>query len=88
MGDGAPVPVVNAADLMSRLATSFDAQRTYAERLVSFGYERILDPLDACTVERLTYKISQREYSIPELVLDLTQTEAFRLRVPAADTAP
>ncbi|HEY3496468.1 MAG TPA: DUF1592 domain-containing protein [Polyangiaceae bacterium] len=78
--DDVPVTVVDSADLMRRLAASRDAQRTYVESWIRFGYERNVDPLDECTVEKLSYEIARGGYPILALLSDLTQTDAFRLR--------
>jgi len=82
--DGVPVTVADPADLMRRIADSNEGQRTYAERWLSFAYEREPSPLDECTLDRLHYRIAQGNYAILDLLRDLTQTEAFGLRAPAA----
>jgi hypothetical protein len=81
--DGFAVTVTDPADLMSRLARSVDAQRNYVRKWLAHAYERSLDPLDACSVEQLTAKLRGENYTILELVRDLTQTDAFRLRATA-----
>jgi hypothetical protein len=78
--DGANVPIRDPAELMSVLARSVQAQRTYASRLVSYAYGREQSPLDACTVDALTANITRGGYRIVDLLVDLTQTEAFKLR--------
>lgn len=78
--DGALVTVADPADLMRRIAQSSDAQRTYAESWLAYAYERHVDPLDACTVDRLHYRIRQGNYPILDLLRDLAGTRAFGLR--------
>jgi len=78
--DGAPVHVTGPADLMAKLAASPMAQHRYAERLVSFAYEREGDPLDCGTVNDLSAKIAPGGYTIQNLITDLTQSQSFRTR--------
>ncbi|KYF66421.1 hypothetical protein BE11_46610 [Sorangium cellulosum] len=78
--DGEPVKVASPADLMAKLASSRNAQRQYAQKWVSYAYERDGHPLDACTVNDLTAKITAGGYTILELVTDLTQSPSFRTR--------
>jgi hypothetical protein len=80
MIDNAPVHVANPAELMAALAASTQAQQRYADLWVNYAYERSDDPLDSCTVSDLTAKISAGGYTIVNLITDLTQTDAFRLR--------
>ena len=79
--DGAAVTVRNPAELMARLAASTDAQRTYARRWVAYAYGRDAHPLDACVVDRLAADIRQTRFPIVDLLVELTQSESFRVRV-------
>ncbi|XXT21175.1 DUF1592 domain-containing protein [Sorangium sp. So ce429] len=78
--DGQPVKVASPADLMAKLAASPNAQRQYAQKWVSYAYERDGHPLDSCTVSDLGAKITAGGYTILDLVTDLTQSESFRTR--------
>ena len=78
--DGKPVHVTGPADLMAKIAASPMAQRRYAERWVSFAYEREGDPLDCGTVNELATKIAPGGYTVFNLITDLTQSPSFRLR--------
>lgn len=78
--DGGPVTVKSPADLMAKLAASPNAQRRYAQKWVSYAYERDGHPLDSCTTNDLAAKITAGGYTILDLVLDLTQSESFRIR--------
>jgi hypothetical protein len=78
--DGVRVALSGPADLMAHLASSTDAQHVYARRLVSYGYEREEDPLDAATVEALAARIAGQGYPLLNLFVDLTQPDAFTLR--------
>ena len=47
---------------------------------VELATGRAPNPHDACDVEALARKLSSDGYTILELMADLTQTDAFRLR--------
>ena len=68
------------ADLMKALAASAEAQRRYADLWVNFAYARADDPLDSCTVNDVTAKITAGGYTVLNLIADLTQTDSFRVR--------
>jgi hypothetical protein len=78
--DGDPVHVTGPLDLMNKIAASPYAQYQYAKKWVSYAYERAGDPLDSCTVQDLTTKITGGGYTVLNLITDLTQTESFRVR--------
>ncbi len=48
--DGTTVHLTSPAELMAKIAASPNAQRSYAEKWVSYAYERASNPTDACTV--------------------------------------
>ncbi|XXU51030.1 DUF1592 domain-containing protein [Sorangium sp. So ce1014] len=78
--NGEPVRVTSPADLMAKLAASPSAQRQYAQKWVSYAYERDGHPLDSCTVNDLAARITPGGYTVLDLVTDLTQSESFRTR--------
>ncbi|WP_438038048.1 DUF1592 domain-containing protein [Sorangium sp. So ce128] len=78
--DGQPVRVTSPADLMAKLAVSPNAQRQYAQKWVSYAYERDGHPLDSCTVRDVSTKITAGGYTVLNLVTDLTQSPSFRTR--------
>jgi len=79
--DGAAVTVRDPAELMAKLAASKSAQQTYARRWVAYGYGRDRNPLDDCVVERLAADISRTGFPIVDLLVELTQSDSFRVRV-------
>jgi hypothetical protein len=79
--DGAPVTVRDPGELMAKLAASQSAQRTYARRWVAHAYGRDSHPLDTCVVDRLAADIRQTGFPITDLLVELTQSESFRVRV-------
>jgi hypothetical protein len=79
--DGAAVTVRDPGELMAKLAASSGAQRTYARRWVAYAYGRDKNPLDDCVVEKLAADIRQTRFPIVDLLVELTQSESFRVRV-------
>ena len=78
---GKTVHVTGPVDLMTMIAASREAQNCYAQRLVTFAYERELTNQDVCTVQQLAGKMTTSGYNIISLLTDLTQTQSFRYRV-------
>jgi hypothetical protein len=67
--------------LMQAIAKEKDAQALYAQAWVSFATGRQPNDNDQCTVDALQTKLAGDGYSILSLLGDLTQADAFRLRV-------
>jgi hypothetical protein len=83
------VHVGGALDLMTAIAASPEGQSCYAQRWVTYAYERDLTSQDVCTVQSLAGKMatpagSTPSYSIQSLITDLTQADSFRYRVRGA----
>ena len=74
------VGVTGPVDLMTKIAASPEGQSCYAQRLVTFAYERDLTNQDVCTVQMLAGKMNTSGYNIISLLTDLTQTQSFRYR--------
>jgi hypothetical protein len=74
------VHVSGPVDLMTQIAGSPEAENCYAQRLVTFAYERELTNQDVCTVQMLAGKMNTSGYNIIALLTDLTQTQSFRYR--------
>jgi hypothetical protein len=78
--DDSPVTISSPFELMTAIANSSGAQHHYAERWVSFAYERGANGFDTCTVDAIGGRMTAGGYSIVQLIVDLTQTESFRVR--------
>ena len=75
------VHVNGPVDLMAAIASSPEGQSCYAQRLVTFAYERALTTQDVCTVQMMAGKMNTATpYSIVSMLTDLTQTQSFRYR--------
>jgi hypothetical protein len=72
--------VTGPVDLMTQIANSAEGQSCYAQRLVTYAYERELTSQDVCTVQMMAGKMAQPGYTIVGMLTDLTQTQSFRYR--------
>jgi hypothetical protein len=72
--------VTGPVDLMAQIAASPEGQSCYAQRWVTYAYERDLTNQDLCTVQDLAGKMTQGGYTIQSLITDLTQSQSFRYR--------
>lgn len=78
--DGSLVAVTGAVDLASAIASSAGAHACYARKWVEIGYARVPSEQDACTADNLAAKMADANYSVKQLVTDLTTVETFRYR--------
>jgi len=74
----------NPTDLMNAIADAPNTKELYAQAWVSFATGRAPNGNDQCTVDALKGKLIAGNYPILTLLGDLTQTDAFRLRVRGA----
>jgi hypothetical protein len=82
---GVPGAVQNAVGLVQTLAMQEDAQACFASHWLEYSYGRTLtasDVADACLKEQIQSAFKASGYNVKQLLLDLTQTEAF-LSLPA-----
>lgn len=82
------VDVTGPVELSQAIADSPEAHACYARHWVEFAYERTINNKDACTVDDLKAKLASGDYKVLDLVADLTQSQAFRLRAVDAEVAP
>jgi hypothetical protein len=78
--------VAGPVDLMKGLAAAPEARRCYAKKWLQFAYERTATQEDSCTVDSLAERLGQHDYTVLDLIADLTQIESFRYRT--AEVAP
>jgi len=74
-------------DLTSRLARSKDVQACYAKMWFRFAYGRMESEEDACSMEQVTNTFNQSGGNVKELLVALTQTDAFMYRHPGTTKA-
>jgi len=75
------VHVNGPVDFMTQIASSPEGQGCYAQRWVSYAFERDLTSQDLCTAQTLAGKMAKGGYTILNLITDLTQSDSFRYRV-------
>jgi hypothetical protein len=78
--DGTTISVNGPAELMTAISNSPQAQRCYAERWVQYAYQRQTNAADACVVDNMAASMVQGDYTVQQLIADLTQSDSFRLR--------
>ncbi len=76
-------PFNGAVELSQRIAASPDAQNCFASQWMNYGYGRTVKPdTEQCTITSVQTKFKDAGYNIKELLLGLTQSDAF-LYLPA-----
>lgn len=83
-GDGKTKEISSPVQLMREIAGTPKAKQLYAQAWVSYAFGRDPNANDRCVVDQLDTKSSQNDYSILDLLADLTQADAFRVRVREA----
>lgn len=73
----------NAVELVRLLASSETVQNCFASHWMRFGYGRSLDDADSCNRDSVQSAFKRSGYNVKQLLVALTQTDAFRYR--AAD---
>lgn len=76
--DGAP-------DMARRLVGSEDAQACFAGRYFRFAQGRATTHADGCSLEALSARFREAEFDVRELVVAITQTDAFLYRAVDQD---
>ena len=70
----------NAAELVDLLAADPQVQTCYAQQWLSYAIGRNVDADDACSVEALRARMADGDLTVQELLIEVTQTAAFRYR--------
>ncbi len=71
----------NAIDLASRLGRSEQVRDCYVKQWFRYAFGRTEAPADACTITTLKRMFDARNHDVRELLVALTQTDAFYYRV-------
>jgi hypothetical protein len=77
---GTPNMVANAVELVRAVAAEEETQDCFASRWADYAYGRSVhpaDPADACLLEQVRAAFKTSGYNVKQLLLDLTQTDAF-----------
>lgn len=75
-------------ELAERVIASQEAQACFGEAFFEFGAGRAVSDQDDCTLANMLGSFSEGEFDIRELIVGLTQTEAFLYRVVDQDQFP
>ncbi|HKO47508.1 MAG TPA: DUF1588 domain-containing protein, partial [Polyangiaceae bacterium] len=70
-------PASSPAQLGQMLAQSEEVRSCYVTKSFRFFYGRDTDPADACSLAQLATSFKGKAYSLSELLIALTQTDAF-----------
>ncbi len=81
-------PANNPAELGQLLAQSEEVKSCYVTKSFRFFYGRDADPADACSIAQLAKSFKGKAYSLSELLVALTQTDAFQYLPAAPSSAP
>jgi hypothetical protein len=73
-------PVADATELAAALAKSPEVRECFATQTFRFFYGRAESKADACSLAQLSTAFEKSNYSIVELLVALTQTDAFLYR--------
>jgi hypothetical protein len=73
-------PMANAAELAGLLANSKEVRECFTTQTFRFFYGRGEAEQDACSQKQLNDAFAKSSYSVPELLVALTQTDAFLYR--------
>jgi len=77
---GVPGTATGPVELVRLLASSEETQACFAESWMQFAYGRVLDAADECTRQSVETAFKTSGYDVKKLLLELTQTDAFRYR--------
>jgi hypothetical protein len=69
-----------AIELARALAGSTQVQECVSSQWFRFAYNRSVTPLDSCSTEQLNERFAASNFNIRELLVALTQTNAFLYR--------
>jgi hypothetical protein len=80
-GGGNVQTISSVQQLMQQLAAVPKGQQTYAQYWVAYAYGRDPNPNDQCVADQISTSLAGSNYSILNVLADLTQADSFRLRV-------
>ena len=81
-------PANSPAQLGQMLAQSEEVKSCYVTKSFRFFYGRDVDPADACSIAQLAKSFKGKAYSLSELLVALTQTDAFQYLPARSAEAP
>jgi hypothetical protein len=73
-------PYQGVVELAARLGSSDQVKSCVAKQWFRFGYGRSETEADTCSIDEVQAAFAAADYDIKELIIALTQTDAFRYR--------
>jgi len=73
-------PFTGAAELGEKLSQSLFVQKCVVTSWFHYAYARLEAPEDQCTLKTLSQKFAASGYRFQDLIVALTETDAFRYR--------
>ena len=67
--------------MMQEIAQTPNTKQIYSQKWVSYAFGRQPNPNDQCIVDQLNTKLVENDYTVLNLLADLTQADSFRSRV-------
>lgn len=80
-GGGVTKEIKSPLELMQTVATIKSAKEIYAKAWVSYAFGRDPNDNDQCIVDQLNMSLAKDNYTVLNLLSDLTQADSFRVRV-------
>ncbi len=81
-------PFQGVVGLSQKLAKSEEVRQCVATQWFRFGYGRVEGEDDRCAMEQVQKTFAESGYNVKELLIALTQTDAFRYRRAVVAAAP
>ncbi len=77
-GSVAPIGAFSGPiEMVQKIANAPETHACFAEHWMTFAYGRALETADNCTIAEVERSFAESGYNIPQLLLSLTQTDAF-----------
>jgi hypothetical protein len=83
-----PLEIAGPVAMSEAIADSPQAHACYARKWVKYAYQREPNNADACVVDRMVEKLAKKDYTVLDLIADLTQQQSFRTRTLQTEVAP
>ncbi len=82
LSDGSSLPFRGAPELANILASRPEVRDCVIEQWFRFGFGRVTDTADACTLAEVRQAFVRSGHDVRELLVAMTKTDAFRYRRP------
>ena len=80
LAGGRTISFASGPEFVEKVAQTSDAQACYAVQWLRYAYGRVDDPSDGCTVRVLTEALGREDYTVKDMLRDLTRTKSFLMR--------